>query len=94
MEWLTTLPPEIWALLGTVLGGTGLKIVERFLNRDVALRDDRRDLREEVKELYERVEHLEDEVTAWRDRYYAGQEQILMLKAMVIGAGIQIPEDA
>lgn len=91
--FLGTIPAGVWALIGTLFGGAGLKAVEHWLNRNADKQAARRDYREEINELLARMDSLEAEVTTWKDKYYRGQEEILTLKAMVIGAGIAVPRD-
>lgn len=70
------------ALLGTVLGGVGLKVVEFFLGRTKRIDDTATSLRTELrasvadlhaenKELHSRIDRLESSVDEWRDKYYA-----------------------
>lgn len=74
---------EAWiALVGTVFGGAGFKIIEHFLGRK-GRRDDfatklRGELREEVAELrreadrlHREADELRDEVDEWRSKYYS-----------------------
>lgn len=80
--------PEIsqaWlALIGALLGGTGLKFIEHRLNnkarKDSAAADFRRELREEVKHLRSEVHIVETEVSRWREKYYAVQEELIEMK--------------
>lgn len=92
IEYLTA-NPAVLAAVCTVAGALVLKTLEHFLNRDNGKRADRKEFREEWNELLGRIDRLEAEVDAWRDKYYRGQEEILTLKAMIIGAGIKIPDD-
>lgn len=71
--------PEIsqaWlALIGALLGGSGLKFIEHYLNRP-KIKDDaattfRNELREEVKNLREELRKTEAELDTWRQKYYA-----------------------
>lgn len=71
--------PEIsqaWlALIGAVLGGSGLKFIEHYLSRP-KIKDDsatafRNELREEVKNLREELRKTEKELDEWRAKYYA-----------------------
>lgn len=91
--FLGTIPAGAWALIGTLMGGVGLKVVEHWLNRSTDKLAVRRDFRDEIKDLLTRMDTLEAEVTTWKDKYYKGQEDILILKAMIIGAKIDIPDD-
>lgn len=88
-----TIDPTWIAMLGTVCGGVGLKISEKWLNHAKDKRDDRKEFREEIKELQDRLDNVEDDLAEWRGKYYAAQEQILILKAMMVGAGLTIPDD-
>lgn len=72
------------ALIGTVLGGVGLKVVEHLLGRR-KLRDDtatqlRGELRTEVESLRNEIQKVELEVDQWREKYYTLLEQFLVMK--------------
>lgn len=88
--WYTN--PGFLALLGTLFGGAGLKVVEKWLHRDIDDRSARKDFREEVNDLNGRIDKLEDEVTQWRTLYYHEQEQVALLRVMVIQLGGQLPQ--
>lgn len=73
--------PEILLLIGTLFGGAGLKIIERYMNKgkeqvDFAsqIRDElRKDLeryQEEVESYKEEVKGYKQEVREWKDKYY------------------------
>ena len=70
--------PEIttaWiALIGTVLGGVGLKFVEHWLSRS-KVRDDtasqlRTELRTEIQGLKTELNNVESDLDKWRGKYY------------------------
>lgn len=70
--------PEIsqaWlALIGAILGGSGLKFIEHYLSRP-KIKDDsaaafRTELREEVRMLREELRRVESDLDAWRAKYY------------------------
>lgn len=73
---------EAWvALIGTVFGGAGFKIIEFFLGRkgrreDFAtklrgeLRDEVTQLRREADKLHREADELRDEIDSWRSKYY------------------------
>jgi hypothetical protein len=74
----------IIALIGTVLGGVGLKIVEHLLGRR-KLRDDtasqlRGELRIEIESLRQEIHKVESDVEQWREKYYLLLEQFLAMK--------------
>lgn len=80
--------PEIsqaWlALIGAILGGSGLKFVEHWLSRP-KVRDDsatafRNELREEMKTIREELRKAENELDEWRDKYYLLLEQFSRAK--------------
>lgn len=84
--------PAWIALIGTVFGGVGLKVIERWLSKTERESAGRRDLLTEVSDLQKRIDLLEEEVTAWRNRYYEEQEKVAMLRVQAINAGL-LPAD-
>jgi hypothetical protein len=71
--------PALLALIGTIFGGVGLKIVEGFLNKskvkaDIAA-DIRAELRADVAALREEVRSLTDELDKWKAKYYVLLDQ-------------------
>lgn len=80
-------PGLVFALLGTMFGGVGVKAVDRFLGRkkeqhDIAseMRDE---LREEIAGLKSDVVLLKEEVKEWRGKYYAILEQFILVKGEI-----------
>jgi predicted nuclease with TOPRIM domain len=80
--------PEIsasWlALIGALLGGSGLKVIEYWLNKS-KVKDDsatsfRKELREEVTSLREELRKAEAELDAWRDKYYKLMDEYSQFK--------------
>jgi len=80
--------PEIsqaWlALIGAILGGSGLKFIEHYLSRP-KIKDDsatafRNELREEVKNLRDELRKTEVELDTWRAKYYALLEEFSKAK--------------
>lgn len=94
---------EAWiALIGTVFGGAGFKIVEYFLGRkgrrdDFAtklrgeLRDEVTQLRREADKLHRETDNLRDEIDVWRSKYYALVAQVS--KGDIQGALNRIKKD-
>jgi hypothetical protein len=70
MEW----SPGILALIGTIFGGVGLKLVETWLGRAKVKQDDaaqiRGELRQQLTAQREEIEQLEAAVEKWRAMYY------------------------
>lgn len=77
---------QAWlALLGALLGGSGLKIIEYLLNRS-KVRDDaalqmRTELRDEIKGLREELRKVEDELDKWRGKYYELMDEFIRAKS-------------
>lgn len=70
--------PEIsqaWlALIGAILGGSGLKFIEHYLSQP-KIKDDaaaafRTELREEVRMLRDELRRAETDLDSWREKYY------------------------
>lgn len=66
--------PTLIALIGTVMGGVGLKVVEHYLGKSKVRIDDatqiRNELRLEIDALRAENRQLEVEVDKWREDYY------------------------
>lgn len=66
---------QAWlALIGALLGGSGLKVIEYWLNRsknrDDAAASFRNELRQDVTALRDELRKTEQERDMWRDKYY------------------------
>jgi len=80
--------PEInqaWlALVGALLGGSGLKVIEHWLNRskskDNTATDFRNELRSDIKELRLELAKTEEELDKWRVKYYALMDEFIKYK--------------
>jgi predicted nucleic acid-binding Zn-ribbon protein len=81
--------PEIttaWiALIGTVLGGVGLKFVEHWLSRS-KIRDDtatqiRNELRTEIQNLKQELNNVEADLDKWRGKYYELMDNFIKVKS-------------
>ncbi|ASR77449.1 hypothetical protein SEA_PARADIDDLES_221 [Streptomyces phage Paradiddles] len=81
--------PEIttaWiALIGTVLGGVGLKFVEHWLSRS-KVRDDtaaqlRNELRTEIQGLKQELNNVETDLDKWRGKYYELMDNFIKVKS-------------
>lgn len=80
--------PEInqaWlALIGALLGGSGLKVIEHWLNRskskDSTATDFRNELRTDIKDLRAELSKAEDELDKWRVKYYALMDEFIKYK--------------
>lgn len=68
------LDPAWIALIGTVCGGVGLKVVEHWLGKSKVKVDDaaklRTEYREEITAHLADIRQLEADVVKWREEYY------------------------
>ncbi len=90
--------PEIttaWiALIGTVLGGVGLKFVEHWLSRS-KVRDDtaaqlRNELRTEIQGLKQELNNVEADLDKWRGKYYELMDNFIKVKSELEAAMRQL----
>jgi predicted nuclease with TOPRIM domain len=91
MEFLA-MSPTTWTFLGTIFGGVGLKLVEKWLNRNTEKLNQHKDYRQQINELYERLDKVEAEVDLWREKYYRNEEEITKLRATLIANGFEPPD--
>lgn len=72
------------ALIGALLGGSGLKLIEWWLNRaktkDDSAKDFRQELRTDLTEVKKELDRVENELDAWKEKYYKLLEQNLELR--------------
>lgn len=73
------------ALLGTVFGGAGLKLIENFLSRGQGKADAatamREELRKESTSLREELRVVEKDLDAWKEKYFLLLQEYLELKS-------------
>jgi predicted nucleic acid-binding Zn-ribbon protein len=78
------------ALLGAVLGGSGLKVIEAWLNRskekDDAASQLRNELRGEIRSLRDELKNVEDELDKWRGKYYELLDEFVRAKGDLAAA--------
>lgn len=76
--------PTVVALIGTLMGGVGLKVVEHWLGRNKVKIDDaaklRDELRLEITALRAENKQLEADVDKWKKDYYDQYATIVQLK--------------
>jgi hypothetical protein len=93
--------PEIttaWiALIGTVLGGVGLKFVEHWLSRS-KVRDDtasqlRTELRTEIQGLKTELNNVESDLDKWRGKYYELMDNFIKVKSELETAMRQLQQN-
>lgn len=93
--------PEIttaWiALIGTVLGGVGLKFVEHWLSRS-KVRDDtaaqlRNELRTEIQGLKTELNNVESDLDKWRGKYYELMDNFIKVKSELETAMRQLQQN-
>ena len=91
-NFLSQLPAGFWTLMVTLAGGVLLKIVESFLNKPKAAKDQRDELRTEIDKMRERIDKLELEADDWRKRYYLNEEEVALLRSFIRGLGHEPPQ--
>lgn len=73
------------ALIGTVFGGAGLKIIESVLSRGQGKIDTATQLRDELRKestaLRDEMKSVEKELDQWKERYYLLMQEYLEIKA-------------
>lgn len=78
------LDPAVLALIATIFGGVGLKVVEHFLGKGKTRIDEASKLREEYRlqneSQREEIKQLEEEVDKWREEAYRLKEEFLVAK--------------
>lgn len=71
---MSNIDPAWIALIGTLCGGIGLKLLEYWLGKSRVRIDEaskiRDELRIQISQQAERIRELEDEVTKWREAFY------------------------
>lgn len=91
------------ALIGTIFGGAGLKIIEALINRSRNKIEERRSeaeiasaLREELRgdlaELRKELRTVEGELDAWRQKYYDLLDEFIKVKRSLDATITQIKE--
>ena len=88
---MPAIDPAWIALIGTLFGGIGLKVAEKWLNRNSDNRSDRKDYRETVNELHERIDRMQDDIDELRRNLYASQEEAALLRVYIIEKGLPLP---
>ena len=90
--------PAWIALIGTVTGGVGLKLVEHWLGRNKVKTDDaarlRDELRIEITTQREEIKQLESDVDKWREEYYNLRDKYINLQTELTMALQKIREEA
>lgn len=66
--------PGVLALVGTIFGGVGLKVVETILSKKKSKSDTaaeiRNELRTDVAALRKEMKDLEEQLDIWKEKYY------------------------
>lgn len=76
--------PALLALVGTVVGTIGLRVIEHWLTRGKVKIDDaariRDELRMEVTSQREEIKQLETDAIKWRNEYYDLRDKYIQLQ--------------
>lgn len=90
--------PAWIALIGTVTGGVGLKVLEHWLGRNRVRTDDatrlRDELRTEITSLREENRQMEADVDKWREEYYNLRDKYINLQTELTLALEKIRKEA
>jgi len=93
-----SLDPAWIALIATVCGGVGLKVVEHWLGRNKVRVDDaaqiRDELRLEIAAQREEIKALEVEAVKWREEYFGLREKQFQLQTALTLALSKIQDQA
>lgn len=91
LDLLSAIPGPWLAFMGTLLGGTGVKILEYFLGKGKAKADIataiRDELRKDIKDLQQRVDELEEDNDKWRRRAFKAEEELAISKNLIASHG-------
>lgn len=95
---MPTLDPAWIALIGTLCGGVGLKLVEHWLGKSKVRVDDasriRDELRLEITAQRTEIKGLEDDVDRWRKEYYDLRDKYIALQTDLTFALQKIRDEA
>lgn len=76
------------ALIGTVFGGAGLKLIENFLSRGQGKIDAATQLRDELRKestaLREEIKQVEKELDQWKEKYFILLQEFLEIKSQIV----------
>lgn len=85
------------ALIGTLMGGAGLKFIEKFLARGTEKQDFatkmRDELRTDLNTTKEEVRQLEKEIDQWKEKYFLLLQEHLEVRSQVTHQRPVKPED-
>ena len=83
----TTVVTAIFSVIGAVFAGTGLKVVEKWLqkakDKDDTATSLRNELRTELTDLKKELASAGDSIEEWREKYYDVIEKYIVVKAQL-----------
>lgn len=92
----TGLDPAWIALIGTIFGGVGLKVVEHFLTKNSVKVTEATQMRDELRrtslDQKAEIRHLEKEVDDWRQKYYDLRDEYSELHTKMLFAMAKIKD--
>lgn len=95
---LPAIDPAWIALIGTLMGGLGLKVTEHWLGKNKTNSDDARAIREELRSQItsqkEEIKQLEDDVNEWRSKYYDLRDSYVKIQTELTLALQKIKDEA
>ena len=82
---IDSMEPAVIALIGTIFGGVGLKLVEMVMSRgssrDTTAAQIRTELRGDLTGIKTELATVQAELDEWKAKYYDLKEQIIALKS-------------
>lgn len=102
---MTELNPAWLALIGTVLGASGLKVIEYWLSRGdrkvdtqtvfrEELRKEIQGLRDELWKVRKEVDNTESDLDKWREKYYELLDNFIKVKSELDAALRTVQKEA
>ena len=95
---MLSIDPTVTAVVGTIFGGVGLRLVEHWLSRNKVRVDDaariRDELRLEITAQREEIKQLEDDVDKWKNEYYDLRDKYVQIQTELTLALQRIKEEA
>lgn len=88
---------EAWlALIGAIMGTSGLKVVEHVLSRgetkELMQKTLREELKTEIRNLKEEIDKSEEDVDHWKARYYELVQTHIETSALLLQATAQLKQ--
>lgn len=91
------LDPTVVALIGTVMGGVGLKVAESWLGKNRVKITDAQQIRDELRlelvTLRAENKQLNSDVDKWQREYYDLREKVIQYRTHMVVHGLDPPDE-